>query len=195
MTVTLSPGFADTVIASQAVFRAVAEALSRPGTLIAVPEAPPAPAPLFPSTGAVALALADMDAPVFLDSTLDTSMARDWLRFHAGCPIGSAGEATFALIGEASALTSLDAFAVGTPEFPDRSATLIVQVAGLGAGAGKRLSGPGIKGEARLTVDGLPAAFWDAWTANRALFPQGVDVIFATPTTLCGLPRTTRVED
>lgn len=191
----LSPGFADPVIASQAVFRAALEALSRPGTLVALPEAPPAPAPLFATAGALALALADMDAPVFLDPMLDAPAVRDWLRFHAGCPISAAADAAFALIGDASALTSLEPFAVGSPEFPDRSTTLVVQVAGLRPGQGKRLSGPGIKEAARVDVGGLAPAFWDAWAANRALFPQGVDVIFATPTTLCGLPRTTRVED
>lgn len=191
----LSSGFADPVLASQAVFRAVLKALSRPGTLVAVPDAPPAPAPLTAAAGAVALALADMDTGVFLDPVLDIPPVGDWLRFHAGCPVVPADEASFALIGDAGALTSLEPFAIGTPEFPDRSATLVVQVAGLRNGEGRRLTGPGIKDAVLLTVDGLPAAFWDAWVANGALYPQGVDLIFATPTTLCGLPRTVRVED
>lgn len=191
----LSPGLADPVLDSQAVFRAALDALSRPLQPVAAPRPPQAPEPLLATSGALALALADLDTPVWLDAALDTATVRDWLRFHAGCPLTTdAAEATFALIGDATALTDLDRFAIGTAEYPDRSATLIVQVAGLHAGEGPTFTGPGIKDSLRLRVDGPPDTFWEAWTANRALFPQGVDVVFATPTEFCGLPRTTKAE-
>lgn len=191
----LAAGLADPVLESQAVFRAVLEVLSRPGTLVSLTALPPAPPPLYATTGAVALSLADLDAPVFLDAPLATEAVAAWLRFHAGCPVAPQGTAAFALIGAPEALTSLDGFSLGTSEFPDRSTTLVIQVPAVRTGEGRTLSGPGIRTTARLAVDGLPDAFWTAWRDNQALFPQGVDVIFATPASLCGLPRTTRVED
>ncbi|MFA7429544.1 MAG: phosphonate C-P lyase system protein PhnH [Rhodospirillaceae bacterium] len=191
----LAPGLADPVLDSQAVFRAVLDALSRPGTLVPLTALPPAPAPLYTTTGAVVLSLADLDAPVFLDPPLATQAVAAWLRFHAGCAVAPREAAAFALIGAPQALISLDDFALGTSEFPDRSTTLVVQVPAVQTGEGRTLTGPGIKTTTRLSVDGLPDAFWTAWRDNHALFPQGVDVIFATPTCLCGLPRTTRVED
>lgn len=190
----LSPGFADPVAASQATFRAVLEAMSRPGRIVPVIDLPPAPVPLYPAAGAVVLTLADMDAPVSLDGRLDTPEVAAWLRFHTGCPLVPRERAAFALIGDAAGLDSLEPFAIGTVEFPDRSATLIVQVPALRA-EGHRLRGPGIADVAHLGVDGLAPGFWTAWAANGALFPQGVDVIFATPTAVCALTRTTRVED
>jgi len=191
---TLLPGFDDPVTDSQAVFRATLKALSRPGTIVALPPRVQAPAPLSGTMGAVALALADLDAPVWLDPALKTEDVAAWLRFHAGCPIVEAPEeAAFALIGDAGALTALDRFAIGTPTFPDRSTTLVVQVDGL-RNTGRRLSGPGVKDSIALTVDGLADGFWTAWAGNAALFPQGVDVIFATDRALCGLPRTSQVE-
>jgi alpha-D-ribose 1-methylphosphonate 5-triphosphate synthase subunit PhnH len=88
----------------------------------------------------------------------------------------------------------IEAFDAGSDEYPDRSATLVVQVAALTAGTGKRLTGPGIAGEARLAVDGVPERFWLALRDNHARFPRGVDVILACPAAVTGLPRTTRVE-
>lgn len=190
---TLRPGFTDPVRSSQATFRAVLEALSRPGTIVPLPELPPAPAPLYATTGAIALALADLDAPVSLDAALATDEIAGWLRFHAGCPIVAPAEAAFALIGDAAALSDFDGFALGSPEFPDRSTTLVVQVPALRA-EGLRLSGPGIRDTATLGVDGLSDGFWRAWADNALLFPQGIDVVFASPDAVCGLPRTTRVE-
>ena len=88
----------------------------------------------------------------------------------------------------------LSAFDAGTDEYPDRSATLIVQVRALIAGAGRRLTGPGIAGEARLEVDGLPESFWKWACDNHARFPRGVDVFMRAGQVLAALPRTTRVE-
>jgi len=89
----------------------------------------------------------------------------------------------------------LEAFDAGTDEYPDRSATVIVQVAALAAGAGKRLTGPGIAGEGRLSVDGLPERFWTGLRENHTRFPRGVDVILASPASVAALPRTTLVEN
>ena len=190
----LAPGFDEPVLDSQRTFRAVLEAMSRPGTVCTLDRIPAAPDPLSPASAAVCLALVDLDTPLWLDETAVEAAA--YLRFHCGCPVVEAPEAAgFALLADASRLPPLDRFPAGDPEYPDRSATLILQVAGLRAGEGRTLTGPGIDGAARLAVTGVDDAFWPAWTANRARFPLGFDVVLAAGDRLAALPRTTRIED
>jgi len=191
------PGLADPVHDAQRVFRAALEALSRPGTIEPLPVAVAAPPSLNAWAGALALTLIDGSTPVWLDATLDTPAVRTWLRFHCGCRLVDAPEAAaFALVGDGTALADLSVFALGPPEYPCYSATVIVQVTGLATGqAGRRLTGPGIADEARLEVSGLADGFWRALADNGALYPEGVDVFLAAPDALAGLPRSVMVED
>lgn len=188
--------FADPVLSAQSTFRFVLAALSRPGTVESLSaHLPDSPPPLDPAAAAVALTLCDLETPLWLDPVLSASPeVAAWLRFHAGCPLVERPEqAAFALIADLETLADLSPFAIGTAEYPDRSATLIVQTPRLGRAEGGRLSGPGIKDTAPLPLDGLPPAFFSAWAENGALYPQGVDVIFAGNGAVAGLPRTSRL--
>ena len=89
---------------------------------------------------------------------------------------------------------SLDGFAIGTDPYPDRSATLVIEVPVLGAGTTRRWRGPGIDGEKAVAVGGLGADFWQAWADNHALFPCGVDIVFTAGSQLLALPRSIAVE-
>jgi alpha-D-ribose 1-methylphosphonate 5-triphosphate synthase subunit PhnH len=188
-------GFADPVLNSQRVFRAVLDAISHPGRVLtlSVPETPPAP--LGRASAGVCLAILDFETPLWLDRAAATAPTRDYLRFHCGVPLVELPvDARFALIADATAMPALSAFDAGTDERPDQSATLIVQVTGLASGRGRRLSGPGIDGQARLEVNGAPPGFWDALRVNAAHFPRGVDLFLCAGDRLASLPRTTRVE-
>jgi alpha-D-ribose 1-methylphosphonate 5-triphosphate synthase subunit PhnH len=187
MTAALTGGFADPPRTAARAFRAALEALSRPGRILDVAGAAP-PAPLSVAAGVLLLTLADRTAPVHLAGRHDTADVRDWLAFHTGAPLAPARDAAFA-VGTWDALQPLDRFPIGLPAYPDRSATLIVEVPALTAD-GALLRGPGIAGTARLPVPD-PAAF----RANRALFPLGLDVFLTCGNALAGLPRTTIVED
>ena len=190
MTTMLTAVFAEPVLDAQRCFRAVLEAMARPGRIYRVPGLAEAPAPLGAAAAAVLLTLADADTPVWLDAG---ATAETWLRFHAGCPIAAApGKAAFVLAcGTPPALAGL---AQGTEEEPHRSATLVVQVAALEEGAGWRLTGPGIEHVHRLLVAGLPDRFAAEWAAQRASFPCGVDVVLCAGDSLAALPRTTALE-
>ncbi|EKV30928.1 PhnH protein [Caenispirillum salinarum AK4] len=192
----LRPGFADPVLSGQAVYRAVLKGMSYPGRLQALPATVDAPPPLSPVAAGVLLALADLDAPVWLDPAgLATDDVAGWLRFHCGCPVvEDRATAAFAVL-DATSAADLEGFALGTPEYPERSATLIIQVPRLAEGEGHTLTGPGIKGSTRLRAEGLPEGFWRALADNRLLFPQGLDVILAAPEGLACLPRTTIVSE
>ncbi len=189
MSATLSPGFADPVQDSQAVFRALMDAMARPGRVhrVAGPEA--TPAPLNRATASVLLTLADAETPLWLDEP--ASAAWDWVIFHCGASRAPLGAAQFAVALAAVDWATLNR---GTDEEPEQSATLILQVGGLEAGAGLRLSGPGLAGTARLHVDGLPDGFLGWWPTNRRMFPRGVDVILCAGDALTALPRTVTIE-
>lgn len=190
----LFAAFSDPVFDSQAVFRAVLYAMAHPGSVREIPVALEPPPPLAPATAAACLTLLDAETPVWLQARGDT--VPGYLRFHCNSPIVDApGMARFAVIQDVAAMPVIQAFNPGTDEHPDRSTTLIVQVQDLVEGEGVVLAGPGIRSRVRIDVLGLSPDFWDEWSENARLFPQGVDVIFAAGTRLAALPRTTQVED
>lgn len=183
----LAGGFADPPVEAARAFRAALEAMARPGRIVTLAGARP-PAPLPVAAGVLALVLCDPETPLWLGPSLATGPVRDWLRFHTGAPLDAArGAAAFAL-GRWEELAPIEDFADGTPDHPDRSATLVVLLDRL-APEGARLTGPGIAGAAFLPLPD-PAAL----RANRARFPRGVDLFLAAGDRLAGLPRSVRVE-
>jgi alpha-D-ribose 1-methylphosphonate 5-triphosphate synthase subunit PhnH len=189
---TMTPGFSAPVSAAQRTFRAALEALSHPGRIVAVTEDLLPPAPLDIAAAAFGLAMLDHETPLWLDRPLQP--AADYFRFHCGCPIAAAPDAAqFALLADAASMPPLAAFRHGSDEYPDGSATLILEVAELAADGPLLLSGPGIDGRARLGIAGLPAGFWRDWHDNHGAFPRGVDIFFTCGALICGLPRTTDV--
>ena len=193
-TTLLAPGFTDPSHDAQRLFRSVLDAFSHPGRIVELRDAPAGPGTLSPAATAFLLTFADRETPLWLEAGLDKQEVRDFLRFHAGTPIVQAREAaTFAVIigggGEPFA-----GFAIGTDTYPDRAATLVIEVPALDRGPTTLWRGPGIDGEVRVAIDGLGDGFWPAWTANHGLFPCGVDLVFASGSQLIALPRSVAVE-
>lgn len=178
----LTGGFTDPAPEAARAFRAVLNAMARPGVVERVAGALP-PAPLSVAAGVLLLTLTDRTTPIFLSLSHDLPLIRDWIAFHTGAPPAPAQEAVFAL-GDWEGLQPLSRFAIGTPDYPDRSATLIVEVAAL-APATHRLTGPGIRG---ASVQRLPGV------RPEARFPLGLDLILTCGDSLAGLPRTTSAE-
>lgn len=184
---TLMGGFTDPARQSASAFRACLTALSRPGHIQALSFASP-PAPMSRAAGGLALTLLDGTTPVHLAGGLNCAPVRDWLTFHTGAPLVGASDAIFAF-GTYDELVPLDRFAIGTPEYPDRAATLVIEVPRLEA-RGAHLTGPGIKDHAALS---LPATA--PFQANHALFPLGFDAFLTCGDRIAGLPRSTIVRD
>jgi alpha-D-ribose 1-methylphosphonate 5-triphosphate synthase subunit PhnH len=188
-------GFTDPVLDSQRVFRALLDAMAHPGRVVAVPGPEDPPLPLGSAAAATALALLDFETPVWLDAAAATPEIAGYLRFHCGAPLVEEPRAAqFALIVHPTAMPPLEAFDAGSDERPERSATLVLQVDGLAAGRGRRLTGPGIHGTTWLDVPGAAPRFWDAVRANAACFPRGVDLLLCAGALVAALPRSTRVE-
>jgi alpha-D-ribose 1-methylphosphonate 5-triphosphate synthase subunit PhnH len=184
----LEPGFADPVHDAQASFRAVLDAMAHPGRVVTMPARLPFSLPLGTAAVAVALSLCDADTPVWLDPA--AAGAASYLTFHCGAPLAATpSEASFAFVADPAAMPALYSFALGSDEYPERSATLVIEVSSLADGDGVRLRGPGIEDEARLAVAGVPARFWAERAALAELFPRGLDMVFACGDALVAVPR------
>ena len=189
-------GFENRVFDAQASFRAIMDALANPGRIETIALAPEAPSMLAPALSCAALTLIDHDTPVYFDaaSRADREIA-GFLGFHTGCRfVEDASRAAFALIGDAAQCPDLASFAQGTLEYPDRSTTLMLQVESLETETGLTLSGPGIKETSSLCAAPLWPGFADQLRANRARFPQGVDLLFCAGNRIVGVPRSTHIE-
>jgi alpha-D-ribose 1-methylphosphonate 5-triphosphate synthase subunit PhnH len=186
-------GFADPVLAGQRAFKAVMNALARPGTIQRLPSEARPPAPLPQGLAEVALTLCDHDTTVWLDAALVAENAVvDWLRFHTGTNLLEAPDAAdFAFV--IGALPPLGSFALGSDEYPDQSTTIVLALPSLTAGPALTLRGPGIKDTTIISPAGLPGDFLRQWGENREQFPRGVDLLLVGPEGLIGLPRTTRI--
>jgi alpha-D-ribose 1-methylphosphonate 5-triphosphate synthase subunit PhnH len=180
----LEGGFANVPIDASHAFRAIMTAMARPGEIGAVRGAKP-PAPLSVAAGVVLLTLCDPETPLYLAPGFDTAELRDWITFHTGAPFVGPKAAMFAL-GEWEDLP-LTEFSRGTAEYPDRSATLIVEMAELSS-TGAILRGPGIERRGRFMLPDV-----EVFQDNARLFPLGLDFIFTSGERLAALPRTTKV--
>ena len=185
-TAALQGGFTDAAPQSARAFRVAMQAMARPGKRADRAGAQP-PAPLSVAAGTLLLTLSDPETPLHLAGAHDCAAVRDWIAFHTGAPIVDAGRAMFAL-GTWDALQPLSAYSHGRPDYPDRSATLIVEMDRL-ASEGATLRGPGIKDSARLSLPDIPAL-----QANARGFPLGLDFFFTCGDRVAGLPRSTQVE-
>ena len=166
----MRPGFEEPVAASQRVFRALMDALSRPGRIVDLPALAQAPHELEPAAAA-------------------------WLRFHTGCRIArSVADADFVFVPRGAAAPDLSQLRLGSDEAPHSSAMLVVAVTCLEAGSGARLTGPGIDGEARLSVTGAPDDVLARRNDMVAAFPRGFELVLCCGDRIAALPRTTRME-
>lgn len=182
----LAGGFTDAPVQSARAFREILEAMARPGTIRRMQGARP-PGPLSIAAGTALLVLTDTTTRLHLAGRVDCPAVRDWVAFHIGAPLTTAEEADFA-VGTWDALQPVTRFKVGQPDYPDRSATLIVEDDRL-VNHGPALTGPGIE-----TATWLNLPETAAFRANRALFPLGFDTLLTAGDRIAGLPRSTRVE-
>ncbi|OIQ31224.1 MAG: phosphonate C-P lyase system protein PhnH [Alphaproteobacteria bacterium MedPE-SWcel] len=178
-------GFADPAVASAHAFRAALDVMARPGTWRSLTGAQ-APTGLSEAAATLLLTLCDPDTGVYLARDIDSAALRGWLTFHTGAPLVPAAEADFA-IGGWDALMPLDQFRIGSSEYPDRSATLVVEIPAQSA-PNVTLTGPGIKDSARLHLPDIAAL-----QRNAMLYPLGVDLFFTTGAQVAALPRSSQI--
>lgn len=218
----IAAGFGDTIHDSQYCFRELLTAMSQPGTLVELNLAQGFGG-MMPASTQVLLALADNSTPVWLSNAFASDIAiKENLNFHLGCAILSSQKGaeplseiqqkpSFGVISQQDMANfdwSQTSFYVGCEEYPDRSTTVIVEVAGLStvpcslsesdaeSPVVLRLSGPGIEHEARVVVQSLSPTAISAMLSQRKThkFPLGLDFILVSGEQVVALPRSTTVE-
>jgi alpha-D-ribose 1-methylphosphonate 5-triphosphate synthase subunit PhnH len=191
----LPAGFADKVLSAQSTFRSVMDAMARPGSVQRIAAIAGTPRPMMPGTAAIALTLFDHDTPLWLDPLMSAAPdTTKWLKFHTSAPVVTdPSVSAFALVADAASLPALDRFAFGTPEYPDRSTTLILQVDSLTDGPALQLRGPGIDGATTLRAAIKPLDLFERLSINATLFPRGIDLVLVAGDAIAAIPRTTRL--
>ena len=190
-TTSLAAGLLDEVHETQSAFRALLDALARPGQVNTLAPALPGVA-LGGAMARLLLTLCDEETPVWWQNA-DPDL-QHWLRFHTGATVAPRpAMASFALLTDVGSAPALADFAAGSAESPEFSSTLVIELPSLQGGTQTQWRGPGIQEQRRLALPGLSADFWTQWQVNHAAFPQGVDIIFTCAEQIVGLPRTTRV--
>jgi alpha-D-ribose 1-methylphosphonate 5-triphosphate synthase subunit PhnH len=182
-------------LAAQAAFRALLDATASPGRVLALAATASAPPPLSGAAASVALTLCDHDTPVWLDAALrESDEVSAWLRFRCGCRlVDETDAAAFAFVAAPAAMPPFGRFCPGTPDYPDRSTTVVLQVGTLRHGPPLVLTGPGIRKRAILRAGPLPDDMAARLADNRALFPRGVDLILVGKDEIAALPRSVRL--
>jgi alpha-D-ribose 1-methylphosphonate 5-triphosphate synthase subunit PhnH len=197
MDISLDGGFSDPVLQAQGSFRAIMDALANPGTPRQLVTPPSLHSSLPPGLASILLTLADHDTSLWLDDTLRADAGvLDFVNFHTGAGVvQEPGRAVFAFATGAAHLPRLDQFNLGTQEYPDRSTTIVLAIPALTGGERLITRGPGIKGHGHISPIGLPPDFVAQWSANRDLFPRGIDLLLVADGEVMGLPRSTRIEE
>lgn len=191
-------------------FRSALRALSEPGIVAPLPRLGDhdGATSLSPAARTLLALLSDHDARWRLSTRLSDAATREALTFDTGAaPAPSVASASF-LVGDWTETLAdhVPHASIGDPEYPDRSATLIVEASGLrgesggapievGAAEGAlaaTLSGPGIKHTRAVAVAGVDARFWPWIGENAARFPLGFDVFLTAGDAVMGLPRSVR---
>lgn len=160
-------------------FEAILGALSRPGTLHALPE---------PGLLPVALALLDRECRFAADDPV--LAARLALTGAQPVPLARADHAFLDLSDAPDRLATLPA---GSQLYPDQGATVIA-AARLGEGPELELTGPGIRDTARIRLGGLAPGLWAA-RARLCRYPEGIEMILVDGPRLLAIPRSTTVRE
>jgi alpha-D-ribose 1-methylphosphonate 5-triphosphate synthase subunit PhnH len=173
----------DPVHDTRGCFRALVDAMGRPGT---VHESGAAPADY-----AVVATLVDHEVPFHTpDETIRQALANEGRLTTADLPDASIVHAPEPTDGRVVEMTR------GSLKEPSDGATVIYRVDGLAEGVQSaagwttlRLSGPGVPDERLVSVRGFPAEEARALAGAQSSYPRGVDAVFATTSDVAAVPR------
>ncbi|MGW3954489.1 phosphonate C-P lyase system protein PhnH [Streptomyces sp. NPDC004752] len=171
---------------SRLVFRAVLDALARPGRIV---ELPPDRVGGVPPVLLPVLALADLATPV---AVLDEG--EDWadvVGVVTSAPTAAIGSARFVAATRPMTSDELRAVSRGSALAPEEGAFVCLPVSEV-AGQDWVLSGPGVPGS--IAVSGLDSLV-EARAEAVADYPAGLDLLLITEDgRMAGIPRTTVIE-
>lgn len=148
----------------------------------------------------IAEALINRDVCVCFSGTLPTENCLKWLTLYLHSQVTELNDADF-IITDAQHLTTdlLEKIKVGTDEFPDRSATVLVNWHRPFSQPSDNpvvASGPGINPDEpslSLNLDDISSEFLSARQQLNNRYPLGVDLFLCAEEEFMALPRTTRL--
>lgn len=173
---------------AHAVFRAVLDALARPGTLHRLPEGSGQPPALLP-----VLALATLDTPVALLGDSPDGRWREQIRLITSAPHAGAGAARLLAALRPLVPAEIVGLARGSAEAPEDGALASVAVASVDGGEqAYELRGPGVDGVITIAPRGWDGPLHAARAEATTAFPAGPDLLLVAPDgRFFGLPRST----
>jgi alpha-D-ribose 1-methylphosphonate 5-triphosphate synthase subunit PhnH len=202
-------------LTSQAVFRVLLDSLARPGRVFQLPSSacghcvnasePDATLDEFDKgvraadrrigPGIVPLALAVIGSKV---AVIGAPSWQERICRATGAAAADIGEASLVAIYGAVDPATISLLRRGSAAAPEDGAKVGLGCAGLTEGRPGdltvELSGPGVPGSARLGVDGVDRAVFDALRSANSTFPAGVDVWLVDERgQIAGLPRSARL--
>ncbi len=189
----LSGGFENAPAQCASVFRAILMATARPGTMHEIAYKLHPPSLLSSTTAAVILTLADQDTPLWLAPALTDRKVKSYLKFHTGASLTSEQTSTTFAVFPSTQRPDLSIFPVGSDEYPDRSATVILQIDKTSAPTTVFLEGPGIEKKLTLSLPGLDKEFWQFVQNNHQIYPRGLDFLFCLSNAIVACPRSSKV--
>jgi alpha-D-ribose 1-methylphosphonate 5-triphosphate synthase subunit PhnH len=195
----------DDVFDSQATFRALLDALSRPGKICRLPDRVYKSTPHGFCSPALSIlkTLCDHRVSFSLVSGNRTSELSRYLEVNLATPFEDVEKADYVIFDGTTFDEDFMRLKRGSPEFPENSATALLCVGRLAAGAMEtdtpscRLccAGPGVQDKSFLTVTGLDPRYSEARARTNNVSPLGIDIFFVDPGgRVAGIPRTTSVE-
>jgi len=186
-----------TEVTAHRVFRCLLQAMSRPGRLYTLP--PPTGAGPWEAVLTLLESLLDHEVSFAVIGGDGARELPSLVASRTRCRAADIGEADWVIVPHGDAEGRILQAKRGTPQYPDRSATIVFRVPTLLGGESRRpaiaLTGPGIRGEIRLgPIEGLgPREAGHLREINRE-FPLGVDAVFIDDAgrILC-IPRSTQI--
>lgn len=194
----------DEVFDSQVTFRALLEALSRPGTTADLPALLYRTLPKGLCAHVVSILKTLCDHRVSF-SVGSADRRPDWVSYlevNLASPFRPVAEAHYVVFEGHTFDRDFALLNRGSLEFPEAGATALLRVRRLSAetdreppGAILRVAGPGVQGAAHLIVADLdPLYLQERRNANR-FYPMGVDLFLVDDSgKVAGIPRTSAVE-
>ncbi len=198
----------DRVHDTQAVYRQLLAALSRPGELGSIAASAERMQEQLPDSRAAAcaaaLAYTLLDGEVRFavrSAELEQSGWPAFVRSRTFSRSAELAEAEFIFTEGMLPAAELERLVKeaqkGTLLRPEAGATLFVQVDALGRGeSALSVCGPGVPGERTIPLSGFSSSWIAARAEANAEFPTGLDmVLYTADGLLLGLPRTTRIKE
>jgi alpha-D-ribose 1-methylphosphonate 5-triphosphate synthase subunit PhnH len=172
----------DIVFDAQEYFRLLLDSMSRPGKINTFPLTAILPPEGFNQAAALTgFALLNADVTFYIEGDNSCDIAA-YLLVNTGSQKADMSVADYVfLTGEYNA-GDLDNARVGTPIYPEDSATLIVQVGLISqqpfdGALALTLKGPGVNGETEVFVSGISDGLLDFVKEQNAEYPLGTDLI------------------